>query len=194
MQDTPAKRHPLDYWPEVDTAEETKEQYKLSDRLACWEPPSAEGHRITDPFTLMEAIVRGSDNQGRYYADPPLLRRLQWWQDDWDSDRIHGWLRTLVEWGEITVEPLARNCYGGEIHPVLVIQNPRRFRRFAARPSISTKDRVAVYARDNGRCRRCGTTESLSVDHIVAWSKGGAHDLENFQTLCLPCNIRKGNK
>lgn len=36
---------------------------------------------------------------------------------------------------------------------------------------------------------RCAT-----VDHIIPWSLGGTHALENLQLACFGCNIRKGNK
>ena len=41
------------------------------------------------------------------------------------------------------------------------------------------------------KCANCKTTERLSLDHIVPLSKGGVHDLDNWQCLCVPCNSRK---
>jgi hypothetical protein len=32
-----------------------------------------------------------------------------------------------------------------------------------------------------------------SVDHVVAVTQGGAHELENFVTACWECNLRKSN-
>lgn len=49
-----------------------------------------------------------------------------------------------------------------------------------------------VFERDNYRCRICGTTERLSVDHVVPLHLGGTNEFENLQTLCLSCNCRKG--
>lgn len=43
-------------------------------------------------------------------------------------------------------------------------------------------------------CLACGSTEKPSVDHVVPLSLGGTHTLDNIQLLCLPCNIRKGNR
>lgn len=40
----------------------------------------------------------------------------------------------------------------------------------------------------------CYATGILPLDHIVPRSKGGKHDLDNYQTLCHICNIGKGNK
>lgn len=54
--------------------------------------------------------------------------------------------------------------------------------------------RQEVFERDGHRCRHCGTRERLSVDHIVAEVLGGSDDMENLQTLCRPCNSRKGTR
>lgn len=35
---------------------------------------------------------------------------------------------------------------------------------------------------------------SVSVDHIVPLSRGGAHDLQNMQMAHLVCNLRKGDR
>ena len=34
----------------------------------------------------------------------------------------------------------------------------------------------------------------LSIDHIVAKSKGGTHERANLRVLCTPCNTTKGVK
>ena len=57
---------------------------------------------------------------------------------------------------------------------------------------ISPPVRRHVYARDDHRCKHCGTRERLSIDHVIARANGGSDDIENLQTLCMPCNRRKG--
>jgi hypothetical protein len=52
--------------------------------------------------------------------------------------------------------------------------------------------KIAVAARDGGRCRQCGSTVDLHFDHVIPWSKGGANTVANIQLLCGPCNRRKG--
>lgn len=168
------------------------EHYALSEKLSMWPLPDEQQVKVDGPFTLMDRIVAGSTRQGQYYADPSLLACLFWWQVT-PSGLIQSWLDDLEGWGEVVIEPLAWNCYGG-IHDVLTIQNRRRFNRWRARPPITAATRAAVYARDGHRCRHCGIAENLSVDHIQAWSKGGAHDMTNFQTLCRPCNSSKGDR
>ena len=57
------------------------------------------------------------------------------------------------------------------------------------------KQRLRVLARDNGTCLMCGAQEQvMHVDHIVPRSKGGTHDMDNLQTLCVGCNLKKGDK
>jgi len=40
-------------------------------------------------------------------------------------------------------------------------------------------------------CAHCGTTEQLTIDHIVPVIEGGTDDEENLQALCRSCNARK---
>ncbi len=52
--------------------------------------------------------------------------------------------------------------------------------------------KIAVSARDGGRCRRCGSTEKLHFDHVIPVSRGGANSVANIQLLCGACNRAKG--
>lgn len=60
--------------------------------------------------------------------------------------------------------------------------------------------RLKVLTRDNFRCVFCGKSPAfnpgtvLHVDHIIPWSRGGKTNEENLQTLCLECNLGKGNQ
>jgi 5-methylcytosine-specific restriction endonuclease McrA len=51
--------------------------------------------------------------------------------------------------------------------------------------------KIAVSARDGGRCRQCGSTQNLHFDHIIPVSRGGANTVANIQLLCGPCNRTK---
>lgn len=35
---------------------------------------------------------------------------------------------------------------------------------------------------------------AASIDHVEAFSTGGAHAEENFATICVKCNVRKGTR
>jgi HNH endonuclease len=52
--------------------------------------------------------------------------------------------------------------------------------------------KIAVAARDGGRCRQCGSTQDLHYDHVIPWSKGGANTASNIQLLCGYHNRLKG--
>jgi len=58
--------------------------------------------------------------------------------------------------------------------------------------AISESVKWDVWARDDFRCQHCGVRRFLSVDHIIPRAKNGSDAMENLQTLCWPCNTRKG--
>jgi hypothetical protein len=55
------------------------------------------------------------------------------------------------------------------------------------------KLKAEVFARDGHACKHCGATENLQADHVVPRCRGGETVIENLQTLCLTCNVRKGD-
>ena len=63
-----------------------------------------------------------------------------------------------------------------------------------AKRSISQDVKIAVSARDGGRCRQCGSTQQLHFDHVIPISRGGANTVANIQLLCGACNRAKGAK
>lgn len=62
------------------------------------------------------------------------------------------------------------------------------------RPYIPKEVIGYVYMRDGGRCRECGSTKNLQIDHIIPFSKSGSSEPENLQLLCRDCNLKHGNK
>ncbi len=69
------------------------------------------------------------------------------------------------------------------------------FRRIEANKAISDMDlRVKIFNRDGGKCVKCSTEHTLTIDHIKPVLLGGGDELENLQTLCKRCNSSKGSK
>jgi 5-methylcytosine-specific restriction endonuclease McrA len=44
------------------------------------------------------------------------------------------------------------------------------------------------------KCRACGATEDITLDHIVPLCVGGKNSIKNLQPLCMSCNSRKGGQ
>lgn len=42
------------------------------------------------------------------------------------------------------------------------------------------------------KCVACGKQTTLTIDHIMPLSLGGANTADNIQPLCMPCNNKKG--
>ena len=56
------------------------------------------------------------------------------------------------------------------------------------------KVRRAVFIRDGYRCRSCGKASVLECDHIERDPTRDPFDLDNLQTLCRGCHIKKTTK
>jgi hypothetical protein len=88
----------------------------------------------------------------------------------------------------------------GAVHPgphgehvivdaTLYIRRPPKGRRY-----ISRITRRSVHDRDGWLCVDCGANGALTLDHVFPWSLGGSDEESNLQTMCRPCNSRKGAK
>src|SRR5437763_5586167 len=51
--------------------------------------------------------------------------------------------------------------------------------------------RRMVLARDNYTCRDCGTKEDLSIDHVKPKVAGGKDHIDNYETVCRKCNVKR---
>ena len=63
------------------------------------------------------------------------------------------------------------------------------------RRQIPKKNRELIINRDGRKCFYCGSTERLTVDHIVPLKHGGSNLASNMITSCHSCNSTKnGNR
>lgn len=53
--------------------------------------------------------------------------------------------------------------------------------------------RQNIFKRDNHECQYCGTTDDLTLDHVMPKSRGGRTSWDNLVTACKRCNSRKGD-
>jgi 5-methylcytosine-specific restriction endonuclease McrA len=59
---------------------------------------------------------------------------------------------------------------------------------------IDHKLSVAVYTRDNWKCRHCNSRAGLHPHHLVYKSKGGEDVINNLITLCFVCHEAVHNR
>ena len=59
---------------------------------------------------------------------------------------------------------------------------------------IGKAQRERIIERYGNKCLKCGTSEYLTIDHIIPLSGGGTSEDSNLQTLCFTCNQDKGTK
>lgn len=53
--------------------------------------------------------------------------------------------------------------------------------------------RRSIKEKWNCECAYCGSTENLTLDHVVPRSKGGADETKNVVCCCQTCNHDKGH-
>ena len=75
---------------------------------------------------------------------------------------------------------------------------PRRRNAQGRRLNVPEPERIALYAVQRGVCPGCGFHQPhhlrFEVDHILALSDDGNHQVRNWQLLCSYCNRVKGTQ
>ena len=153
------------------------------------------GYPTQKPLALLERIIKASSNT-----------------DDVVFDPFCGCATSLV-----AADQLERQWVGIDISPVAVDLVTKRikddqglFQDITPREDVpkrtdlgdlpsynSPKLKNALYGEQGGDCNGCGThfqKQHLTVDHIIAQSKGGTDHIENLQLLCGHCNSVKGDR
>lgn len=119
-----------------------------------------------------EILAYGSLMVGCYASMPQAERdALHAWDRQYVTDQWPGWAKYIGPYPEFPAELNAR---------------PK------AKAIIPDYLRWNVWCRDNFTCRHCSRRDRLTVDHVIPESRGGETVLSNLQTLCRPCNSRKG--
>lgn len=145
---------------------------------APWGDGEADDWSENDEF-----IMRGDEEAAAENATQEFLSELEW--DDGDDG--HGWTFEADYLPEPSDDHVSINLF--------IPWNPSapRMGGYVKTPIKATL-RWQVFKRDNHVCLRCLSDEDLTVDHIVPEVRGGPTILRNLQTLCRPCNSRKGDR
>jgi 5-methylcytosine-specific restriction endonuclease McrA len=81
-------------------------------------------------------------------------------------------------------------------HPEKVIEHDRNRRakeKFGG-GKITANEWLELLEQAGHKCMKCGSTEKLTLDHVIPLARGGKHHISNAQVLCMPCNGKKGTK
>ncbi|HZK24520.1 MAG TPA: HNH endonuclease [Oscillospiraceae bacterium] len=73
-------------------------------------------------------------------------------------------------------------------------ENKRRTMKAALPCDLTPEDWVEIKASFGYKCAYCGRKKSLTQDHFVPLSKGGAFTKDNIIPACLSCNCSKHDK
>jgi hypothetical protein len=147
----------------------------------------------TPPFEIPDGrwrhIAAAQIDEPQYLAT--WRDRVFWWYDDafywttagaYNSADIKALLYTRQRQSERELE---------HAHAVLAASTSPAKRK---REPIPKDVRLAVWARDEGRCVECRSDFDIQYDHIIPFSMGGASTVENLQLLCARCNQTKGGR
>ena len=107
------------------------------------------------------------------------------------AERVVGYLWTREQWGgDVPFDGVMEQIHR-QVLRLMEWEAPDAERRDRG-AIIPAGVRRSVYERDDYRCVFCGEQGDITIDHITARANGGTDDVENLQTLCRPCNSRKG--
>lgn len=147
------------------------------------------------PASLVwKRVLQHADREGCVSALPGLVLHqtclADYLHDRLDMAAVKEAMTQLQALGLVDVEHRSDwNVYDAS-HPVLRVRNWRKVS--PKRKAIPAALRRRVYERDGHACVTCGSTDDLSLDHIVPWSQDGPETEDNLQTMCRPCNSSKG--
>ena len=153
------------------------------------------GYPTQKPLKLLRRIVQASSNEGDVVFDP-----------------FCGCATTCIaaqaekrKWTGIDISPKAAELVSERMHREIGMfyagavrtDIPQRTDLGDIPPYNSLANRKRLYGEQSGDCTGCGThfkLQNLTVDHIIARSKGGTDHIQNLQLLCGHCNSVKGDR
>lgn len=139
---------------------------------------AAAQHRAADPERARE-IQRAS-----YWRDPERARaKAKRWRER-NREKVRAGFQAWYERNgdRMRAEARARNALA-------------RARQHGASGSWTADDFNAKCDEYGGRCAYCGERpDSLTVDHVVPFARGGTNEIDNIVPACSPCNRLKGTQ
>lgn len=98
----------------------------------------------------------------------------------WDKDNPKLARQRHARWGDKNKEKLS-----------LYAHKRRMLVKNAGGRGVSKADWDIIISIYGNKCLKCGSTERITVDHVIPLDLGGIHDPVNIQPLCHSCNSGK---
>lgn len=168
-----------DLWTDINRLESASKEYV--------------GYPTQKPLALLERIIKASSNEGDMVLDPFCGCATACIAAE----------RLGRKWIGIDISPLAADLVQSRMQTELGLlfygshrtDIPRRTDLGEIPPYNSMENRKWLYGEQGGFCLGCGhhfQMRNLTIDHIIARSRGGTDHISNLQLLCGACNSTKG--
>lgn len=153
------------------------------------------GYPTQKPLALLDRIIRASSNEGDMVLDPFCGCATTLVAAD-RLDRQWAGIDLSAKAAELVVERVEadQGLWKSIVHRTDI---PQRDDLGKLPAYNSTENRQKLYGEQAGDCAGCGEhflLVNLTVDHIIAQSKGGNDHIDNLQLLCGHCNSVKGDR
>ncbi len=153
------------------------------------------GYPTQKPLALLDRIIKASSNEGDMVLDPFCGCATTLVAAD-RLDRRWAGIDLSAKAAELVVERVQadQGLWSNIVHRKDI---PRRDDLGKLPAYNSTENRQKLYGEQAGDCAGCSEhflLVNLTVDHIIARSKGGNDHIDNLQLLCGHCNSVKGDR
>lgn len=124
------------------------------------------------------------------------------WKDKWfaepviDQEAVDEWIR-LYRFSDarLNVRQSIQNFdfdQNLDKHSPMVRRRIReRIATIRSKSPFKYEERAVRLALFDGQCAFCGSSKKLTMDHVVAISRGGLHEAGNIVPACQSCNSKK---
>lgn len=108
-----------------------------------------------------------------------------------DTFKAHEELKTILASAKLPHDEFYKRIFkAAKDYFVMKRHNVGKERLSSNLRYVTPRMKKEVYARDKGKCTRCGSIKDLQYDHIIPYALGGKTEPTNLRLLCKNCNQR----
>lgn len=131
-------------------------------------------------------------NKQRAYASPDKKAAIKQYRETPErKERHREWMKQWRIENHDKACQIGRRHYKKHVQQYLEHNRKRKVRILGVNCTLTQQEWEAIKIKYGNKCLACGTTENISMDHIVPIALGGTHSADNVQPLCRSCNSKK---